>query len=128
MAISPNDFKIAMKALGLELSRGQYIKLISTIEKDDEGFIKKDIFIKEMGKLLLKRDTYNDMQKAFQLIDEDDTGKINFQKLKNVAKLLGEQVSDQEIFDMLDAADSDGDGQVNFTEFMKIMDRARKVL
>ncbi|VVC46151.1 EF-Hand 1, calcium-binding site,EF-hand domain pair,EF-hand domain [Cinara cedri] len=128
MAISPRNFKIAIRALGLELSRDQYIKLISGIEKDQEGFIKKEIFMKEMRKLLSKRDTKNDMIKAFQLIDEDDTGKINFYKLKNVAKMLGEQVSDQEIFNMLDAADEDGDGQVNLTEFMKIMDRARKVL
>lgn len=128
MKIRPKDFKIAIRALGLELPRGQYIKLISRIEKDNEGFIRKEIFMKEMRQLLSKKDYKNDIIKAFHLIDDDDTGKIDFNKLKNVAKMLGEQVSDQEIINMLDAADDDGDGQVNLTEFIKLMDRAKKCL
>jgi len=126
--ISTGDFKLALKALGLEYPRDQYISLISKMEKNTEGFIKKEVFIKEVRKLLSKRDIKEDMIKAFRLIDEDDTGKINFYNLKKVAILLGEQVSDQEIINMLDAADDDGDGQVNLTEFLKFMDRARKML
>lgn len=117
-----------MKALGLELSRGQYMQLMSAIEKDQKGFIEKGTFMKEMRKLLSKRNFKNDMVKAFRLIDEDDTGKIDFDNLKNVAMLLGEQVSDQEIINMLAAADDDGDGQVNLTEFIKLMERAKRVL
>lgn len=128
MAISTRDFKIAIRALGFELPRDQYIKLISRIEKDQEGLIKKETFMKELSKMMSTYDVKNDMIKAFRLIDEDDTGKINFYKLKNVAKLLRERVSDQEIINMLDAADDDGDGQVNLTEFLKLMERARKML
>lgn len=128
MKISARDFKFAIKALGLDLPRDQYIQLLSRMEKDQKGFIKKEIFIKEMRKVLPKRDVKNDMIKAFQLIDEDDTGKIDFNNLKNVAALLGEQVSDEEIINMLNTADEDGDGQVNLTEFMRFMERARKVL
>lgn len=128
MIISTRDFKFAIKALGLELPRDQYIQLLSRMEKDQKGFIKKEIFIKEMRKVLPKRDVKIDMIKAFQLIDEDDTGKIDFKKLKSVAVIIGEQVSDEEIINMLNVADEDGDGQVNLTEFMRIIDRARKVL
>lgn len=128
MIISTRDFKFAIKALGLELPRDQYIRLLSRMKKDQKGFIKKEIFIEEMRKVLPKRDVTIDMIKAFQLIDEDDTGKIDFKNLKNVAVILGEQVSDEEIFNMLNAADEDGDGQVNLTEFMRVMDRARKML
>lgn len=128
MAISTRDFKFAIKALGLELPRDRYIQLLSRMEKDQKGFIKKKVFIEEMRKVLPKRDVKTDMIKAFQLIDEDDTGKIDFNNLKNVAEILGEQVSDEEIINMLNAADEDGDGQVNLTEFMRIIDKARKLL
>jgi len=128
MTISTRDFKFALKALGLELPRDQYIQLLSRMEKDQKGFIKKEIFIEEMRKVLPKRDVKIDMIKAFRLIDEDDTGKIDFNNLKNLAILLGEQVSDEDIINMLNAADEDGDGQVNLTEFMRIIDRAKKVL
>jgi len=128
MEISTRDFKFAIKALGLELPRDQYIQLLSKIEKDQKGYIKKKVFIEEMRKILQKRDVKIDLIKAFQLIDEDDTGKIDFNNLKNVADILGEKVSDEEIINMLNAADEDGDGQVNLTEFMRIIDKARKVL
>lgn len=127
-AISTRDFKIALKAFGLELPRGEYIQLLLSIEKDNKGLIKEEIFIKEIRKLLSNRDTRNEMVKLFRLIDEDDKGKIGFDDLKQMATMLGEQVSDQEIIAMLNAADDDGDGQVNLMEFLKLMDRARKVL
>lgn len=128
-AISKRDFKLALRALGLELPRNEYIRLVSRIEKDQNGFIHKEIFMKEACKLMSSRDNIeNDMIKAFRLIDEEDTGKIDFNSLKNVAKLLGERVSDQEIINMLEAADEDGDGKVNLSEFLKLMNRARKVL
>jgi len=128
MEISIRDVKLAIKALGLELPRNQYVQLISRMKRDGKDFIKKEVFMKEARELLSKNDIKNDMIKAFRLIDEDDTGKIDFDNLKNVATLLGEQVSDQEIINMLNAADDDGDGQVNLTEFMKFMDRAKKNL
>lgn len=127
MAISTRDFKLAIKALGLELPRNQYIQLLSRIEKDQNNCITKEIFIKEVRKLLSKTDFEADMIKAFRLIDDDDTGKIDFGNLKKIATLLGEQVSDQDIINMLEVADEDGDGKVNLTEFMKLMDKARKI-
>lgn len=117
-----------MKALGLEMPRDQYIKFITKMKKNQEGLITKEEFIKEVHKLFSKRNINKDTIKAFQLMDEDDTGKIDFKNLKNVAVTLGEYVSDQEIINMLNAADDDGDGQVNLTEFLKLMDRARKVI
>lgn len=126
--ISSRDVKIAVKALGLELPRDQYIKLISGMERNQKGFIKKETFMKEMRKQLSKRDIKDDMIKAFQLFDEHDTGKIDFNNLKNVALLIGEKVTDQEITNMLEAADEDGDGKVNQTEFLKLMNRATKFL
>lgn len=126
--IRPRDIKLAIRALGLELPRDQYIQLISKMEKNQDGLITKEVFTREVRKLLPKKDIKKDMIKAFRLIDEDDTGKISFNNLKNVAMSLGEYVSDQEIINMLDAADDDGDGQVNLTEFLKLMDRARKFL
>lgn len=127
-AICKNDFKLALKALGLELPRNQYIKLISKIQKDKDGLIKKEIFIKEVQQILSQIDNKNEMIQAFRLFDEDDKGKIDFNNLKNVAMLLGEQVSDQEIINMLNTADDDGDRQVNLTEFMKLIHRAKKSL
>jgi len=61
------------------------------------------------------------MRKAFKLFDDDGSGKITFRKLKRVAKDLGEELTDQELQDMIDEADRDGDGEVNEEEFLRMM-------
>ena len=49
------------------------------------------------------------------------TGKISFKNLKRVAKELGERMTDEELQEMIDEADRDGDGEVNEEEFLRIM-------
>lgn len=63
------------------------------------------------------KDTRADIEKVFRLFDEDKSGKISFNNLKRVAKELGENMSDEDLMEMIDRADTDGDHAVNFEEF-----------
>ena len=45
----------------------------------------------------------------------------SFKNLKRVAKELGENMTDDEIQEMIDEADRDGDGEIGEEEFMRIM-------
>merc|ERR1712087_755394 len=78
-----------------------------------------------MGKMMthkiLNRDPKDEILKAFRLFDDDETGKISFKNLKRVAKELGERMTDEELQEMIDEADRDGDGEVNEEEFLRIM-------
>jgi hypothetical protein len=49
------------------------------------------------------------------------SGKISFKNLKRVAKELGENMTDEELQEMIDEADRDGDGEVSEEEFIRIM-------
>lgn len=42
-------------------------------------------------------------------------------QLKNVMMNLGEKLSDEEVEQMIKEADLDGDGQVNYEEFVNMM-------
>ena len=44
-----------------------------------------------------------------------------FRNLKRVAKELGENMTDEELQEMIDEADRDGDGEINEDEFLRIM-------
>ena len=54
-------------------------------------------------------------------LTDDETGKISFKNLKRVAKELGENMTDEELQEMVDEADRDGDGEINEEEFLRIM-------
>ena len=55
------------------------------------------------------------------MFDDDQTGKISFRNLKKIALELGEGLSDDELHEMIEEADRDGDGLINFDEFYRVM-------
>ncbi|CAO2593190.1 Cetn1 [Lemmus lemmus] len=75
----------------------------------------------DVKELKAEKDTKEEILKAFRLFDDDETGKISFKNLKRVANELGESLTDEELQEMIDEADRDGDGEVNEDEFLKIM-------
>merc|ERR1711976_170213 len=77
---------------------------------------------------ILNRDPKDEILKAFRLFDDDETGKISFKNLKRVAKELGERMTDEELQEIIDEADLDGDGQVNEEEFLRIMKKTNLFL
>ena len=57
----------------------------------------------------------------FKLFDDDNTNKISFRNLARVAEELGEAVDDEELQDMINQSDKDGDGEINVDESYRIM-------
>lgn len=120
-AIDAKELKVAMRALGFEPKKEEIRKMISDIDQDGSGTIEFPEFLEMMTAKMSERDPKEEMLKAFRLFDDDETGKISFRNLKRVAKELGENMTDEEIQEMIDEADRDGDGEINQEEFMRIM-------
>merc|ERR1711861_47511 len=120
-AIDAKELKVAMRALGFEPKKDEIRKMISDIDKDGDGTIDFDEFMMMMTAKMAEKDSREEIIKAFRLFDDDQTGKITFKNLKRVAKELGENMTDEELQEMIDEADRDGDGEVNEEEFLRIM-------
>ncbi|SCL90075.1 centrin-1, putative [Plasmodium berghei] len=119
--IDAKELKVAMRALGFEPKKEDIRKIISDVDKDGSGTIDFNDFLDIMTIKMSERDPKEEILKAFRLFDDDETGKISFKNLKRVAKELGENITDEEIQEMIDEADRDGDGEINEEEFMRIM-------
>ena len=119
--IDAKELKVAMRALGFEPKKDEIKKMIAEMDADQNGVIDYNDFVELMTVKMAERDPMEEMMKAFRLFDEDDTGKISFKNLKRVAKELGENMSDDEIQEMIDEADRDGDGEISEDEFFRIM-------
>lgn len=94
--------------------------MIAEIDKGD-GKVSFADFLELMTVKMAEKDTKEEIMKAFKLFDDDETGKISFKNLKRVAKELGENLTDEELHEMIDEADRDGDGEINQEEFLRIM-------
>ncbi|KAK0086378.1 hypothetical protein PV325_003310 [Microctonus aethiopoides] len=119
--ISTNELKVAFRALGFEPKKDELKKIISDIDPDKTGIISFEEFLNLMTTKMREKDSKEEVLKAFRLFDDDDTGKITFKNLKRVAKELGENMTDEELQEMIDEADNDGDGEISEAEFFRIM-------
>ncbi|XP_018422081.1 PREDICTED: centrin-1 [Nanorana parkeri] len=119
--IDVKELKVAMRALGFEPKKEEIKKMIADIDKEGTGKISFNDFMSSMTQKMAEKDSKEEIMKAFRLFDDDETGKISFKNLKRVAKELGENLTDEELQEMIDEADRDGDGEVNEQEFLRIM-------
>merc|ERR1712159_979368 len=119
--IDAKELKVAMRALGFEPKKDEIRKMIADIDKDGDGTIDYDEFMMMMTAKMAEKDSREEICKAFRLFDDDETGKITFKNIKRVAKELGENMTDEELQEMIDEADRDGDGEINEEEFLRIM-------
>merc|ERR1712038_1171474 len=100
---------------------GEIKKMISDIDKDGSGTIDFNEFLEMMTTKMSEKDSREEILKAFRLFDDDETGFITLKNLRRVAKEIGENMTDEELQEMIDEADRDGDGQVSEEEFLRIM-------
>lgn len=59
-------------------------------------------------------DAEEEIKEAFRLFDKDGNGFISAAELRHVMTCIGEKLTDEEVDDMLNEADLDGDGMVNY--------------
>ena len=110
-----------MRALGFEPKKEEIKKLTASFDPDGLGELSFEEFLNIMCTKMCEKDTKDEILKAFRLFDDDDTGKITFKNLKRVAKELGENLTDQELQEMIEEADRNGDGEISQEEFLRVM-------
>ncbi|GMH58572.1 hypothetical protein TrRE_jg11460 [Triparma retinervis] len=74
-----------------------------------------------MGDKYSERDPGEEIKKAFELFDDDRTGKIGMRNMRRIARELGENLSEEELQAMIEEFDRDQDGEINEDEFNYIM-------
>ena len=110
-----------MRALGFEPKKEEIKKMIADVDREGRGVIEFQDFLDLMTVKMAERDPREEILKAFRLFDDDNTGKISLKNLKRVARELGETMTDEELQEMIDEADRDGDGEISEEEFIRIM-------
>jgi centrin-1 len=119
--IDAKELKAAMKALGFEPTKEEVRRMITDTGSDETGAISFSQFLQVMTKRMEERDPEEQMRQAFRLFDDDNTGRISFKNIKRVSIELGENLTDEELREMIEEADRDGDGEISYEEFVRLM-------
>ena len=123
-SIDAKELKVAMRALGFELSREEIREMIKQVAGGSVPSIDFNQFMEMMGQKILQRNPLQEIKKAFTLFDKDHNGKISLKDLKTATIELGENLTDDELREMIKEADRDFDGEVSEAEFIEVMKKS----
>ena len=122
--IDPRELKAAMQSLGFDSKNPTIFSLIADLDTPEavkKGGIDFDAFVDAINQKLGDKDTKEGIARIFNLFIDDPTSEtITLNALKKIAKELGEQMSHEDLKDMLERASSNGT-ELTFDEFYDIM-------
>jgi calmodulin len=110
-----------MKNLGQSPTDAELQDMINEVDIDGNGNIDFKEFLGLMARKMRDTDTEEELIEAFKVFDRDSNGLISAQELKHVMTSLGEKITDEEVDEMIREADIDGDGYINYEEFVRMI-------
>jgi calmodulin len=110
-----------MRSLGQNPTEAELKDMIHEVDADGDGTIDFAEFLDLMARKMKDADSDEELKEAFKVFDKDQNGFISAAELRHVMINLGEKLTDEEVNEMIREADVDGDGQVNYEEFVKMM-------
>ena len=122
--IDPKELKAAMQSLGFDTKNPTIFQLIAELDTPDaakKGGIDFDSFVEAINNKLGDKESKDGIRRIFDLfIDDPNSETITLSSLRRIARELGEQMSNEELKDMLERASSNGT-ELTFEEFYDIM-------
>ena len=122
--IDPKELKAAMQSLGFDSKNPTIYQLkadLDTPESERNGGITFDDFVDAINDKLGDKESKEGIRRIFDLfIDDPNADTITLSSLKKISKELGENMSDEELKDMLERASKNG-VELTFEEFYDIM-------
>ncbi|XP_066975123.1 uncharacterized protein [Macrobrachium rosenbergii] len=123
--ITTAELGVVLRSLGQRPSEKEIKKLVARVETTTDGVIEFNEFLQMMSKKMKDTSNQDELKEAFMVFDKNKSGYLSSTELRHVMTSLGEKMSEQEVEDMIKDASPNGDGRVNYEEFVNIITRKR---
>ncbi|KAH7962908.1 hypothetical protein HPB52_018617 [Rhipicephalus sanguineus] len=119
--IRPEDVGVMLRAIGQNPTQAELEMAIAEMDTNGNGTVDFTEYVAYMGEETLNPPTEEELRQVFEFFDKDRNGFITADELRLLMTALGEQLTDEEVHEMIREADMDGDGQINYHEFAAVM-------
>ncbi|KAL5334497.1 hypothetical protein BJX70DRAFT_378229 [Aspergillus crustosus] len=122
--ITATELGEVMRSLGQNPTETELQDIIDELDVDRTGTIDFDEFLVMMSRKVKDSDPEAELREAFAVFDKDKSGSISAEELRQVLQSIGDDVTDKDVDEMLQLADVNGDGSIDYEEFVKLMSQA----
>ena len=112
--ITTKELGTVMQSQGQHPTEAELQKIINEVDADGDGVMNFSEFLTMMAHKIRESEREDDFSEAFRMFDKDGNGFISATELCQVMISMGEQLTMEEVDQMIRKADFDGDGQVNY--------------
>jgi len=120
-SISTNELVGVMRSIGQNPTEDEILELVLEADTNGDGTIDFEEFLEMMKKKSSEEDQMEDLRHAFKMFDGDGDGFISLAELRRVTTTLGQALTDEEVDMFMAEADLNGDGKLDYDEFVKMM-------
>jgi Ca2+-binding EF-hand superfamily protein len=110
-----------MRRFGQRITKSAAMELIKSVDIDQNNEIDFTEFLTLM-KSRISRDPNYELKLAFDMIDTDHSGTVSISELRSLMKKCNQFLSEEEIDAIMQECDINGDGELDFDEFKKLME------
>ena len=119
--ITAKELAKVMRSLNHEASDSDVEELFAEVDINRNGKICIEEFVALINKRNKETDPEEEVINAFKVFDKEGNGSIASIDLKHLMTTLGDKITEEEIDEMLRDADIDGDGYINYEEFVRMI-------
>lgn len=120
-SIDINELESMVASLGINASKEDLNDMIAEADIDQSGTIEFDEFKTLIGPHFQKEKPPEDYIDAFKFFDKDGDGFISRTELRHIMNTVDANLAEADIEEMIKEADANGDGKIDFDEFIKMM-------
>ena len=116
-----NSIELAniLKAIDINVSDEEIRDIIFELDLEGNGEINYEDFLTIVKRREKNVDKEEEVLNAFKLFDKEGNGLININELKHIMLTVGNNITEEELNDLLKEADTDNDGYINYEEFIR---------
>merc|ERR1712045_702999 len=119
--ITVGEMLEAMRSLGYDTEHGEAAEHVKNLDKDGSGALEFNEFYELLTARFSENTTKDELQRVFTLFDTDKTGEISLANMRAIADIVGDNVSDDELGDIVLKNDMDNDGKLTFEDFYAVL-------
>lgn len=119
--ITTKELLPVLRSIGQNPTEDEILSLVIEYDVNGDGTIDFDEFLEMMMKQSKDVDQTIEIREAFKIFDRDGNGYIDAKELKQVVTRMGEALTSAEADEFMKEADLDGDGKLDYNEFVKMM-------